>query len=529
MTDRFSRSSTGAKLAICLLLLALTSAAYWQVRNCQFVTFDDDLYVYDNPMVKGGLTWEGVQSSCTSFHAGNWHPLTWWSHMLDAQLYGAHPGGHHLTSLLFHLANTVLWFLFFARTTGALGPSALVAALFALHPLHVESVAWVSERKDVLSTFWALAAMFAYIRYVAAPGFKRYLPVPILFGLGLLAKPMLVTLPFILLLLDYWPLGRLQAGAPAAAKQGRAGKSKSPRPQKLYWQLLKEKIPLFALAAGSCLVTLAAQKGSGALQSLGQIPLDLRVANALVAYVKYLLKLFWPFPLAFFYPLTPTPWWQAVGAALVLLAISAWVWRGAPRHPHLAVGWLWFLGTLVPVIGLVQVGGQAMADRYTYLPYIGLFIMVSWGAFDLTAAWRYRRVCRGLGAGLLIFACLLATWLQVRHWRDSETLFSHALEVTEDNYMAYNHLGIHFINQGKLDRALRMFETTIRLKPSYSHAYNNLGVVLAKQGNLDEAVVEFKKALELNPNFLIFRRNLAMAYEQLGMPREAAAVLGNPR
>jgi tetratricopeptide (TPR) repeat protein len=431
-----------------------------------------------------------------------------------------------VTNLLFHLANTVLWFLFFAWTTGALGPSALVAALFALHPMHVESVAWVSERKDVLSTFFGLATMFAYVRYAAAPGWKRYLPVPILFGLGLLAKPMLITLPLVLLLLDYWPLGRLKAEAPAAARRAGARKPRPPRPRDLYWRLLREKIPLFVLAVGSSVMTLLAQKSAGAMQSLAQIPLDLRVANALAAHVKYLVKLFWPFPMAFFYPLTPVPWWQAVGAALVLLVISALVWRGTPRHPYLAVGWLWFLVTLMPVNGLVQVGGQALADRYTYLPYIGLFIMVSWGAFDLTANWHHRRVWRPLGAGVIISACLLATWLQAGHWRDSEKLINHALQVTEDNYMAYNHLGIHFLNQDRLDPAMDMFQKTVRIKPTYSHAYNNMGVVLAKRGDLDEAVEEFKKALELNPNFPIFRRNLAMAYEQLGMPREAAAVLG---
>ncbi|MGO8761450.1 MAG: tetratricopeptide repeat protein [Desulfobaccales bacterium] len=524
MTRRL-RTPAGLKLLICLLLAGAVLLAYLQVINHDFITFDDDMYVTENPMVRAGLTWPGVEWAFTAVHSSNWHPLTWLSHMLDCQIYGMWSGGHHLTNVVFHLANTLLLFLFWARVTGALWPSALVAALFALHPLHVESVAWVSERKDVLSTLFWLATMWAYVGYVSAPSWKRYLLMLVCFALGLMAKPMLVTLPLVLLLLDYWPLGRIQAGM--VPTPGRAGQSPSGpgRIRRLYWPLIKEKLPLFALAALSSLITVMGQKGAGSMMPLAIRPLEARIANALIAYLKYLVKLVWPYPIAFFYPLAPIPWWQAVWAGLALVLLSAGLLSAARRHPYLGVGWLWYLLTLLPVIGLVQVGGQAMADRYTYVPFIGLFIMIAWGITEATAGWRHRQAILSASAAAVLLTCLASTWMQAGYWRNSESLYFETIRVTGDNYMAYHHLGMFYTNQGRFDQAIAMYKKSIAVDPSYSHAYNNLGIVYAKQGKFKEAVDNLKFAIRLNPGNASFYRNLALAYSQQGKKEEAAAVM----
>jgi tetratricopeptide (TPR) repeat protein len=508
------------KLLICLLLAGAALLAYVQVRNFDFITFDDDMYVYQNPMVRAGLTWAGLKWAFTAVHSSNWHPLTWLSHMLDCQLYGMWPGGHHLTNIFFHLANTLLLFLFWARVTGALWPSALVAALFALHPLHVESVAWVSERKDVLSTLFWLATMWAYADYVAGPSRRRYLLIMLCFALGLMAKPMLVTLPLVLLLLDYWPLGRLQA-----ARFPPPGPPGPGRFQAVYWPLLKEKLPLFGLAALSSLITVMAQKGAGSMMPLAIRPVTARIDNALLAYLKYLLKLFWPFPIEFFYPLAPIPWWQAVWAGLALVLLSAALLHAARRHPYLGMGWLWYLITLLPVIGLVQVGGQAMADRYTYVPFIGLFVMLAWGAAEATAGWRHRQTILSLGAAAVLLTCLASAWMQAGYWRNSESLYFEAIRLNANNYMAYHHLGMFYTTQGRFDRAAAMYKKSIAVDPSYSHAYNNLGIVYARQGKFKEAVDNLKVAIRLNPANVSFYRNLALAYTQEGKKEEAAAVM----
>jgi tetratricopeptide (TPR) repeat protein len=525
----FFRTTRGFKLLICLLLAGAVLVPYVQVRDHVFITFDDDLYVTANPMVRAGLTWQGVKWAFTTLHSSNWHPLTWLSHMLDAQLYGLQPRGHHLTNVAFHLANTILLFLFWARVTGALWPSALVAALFALHPLHVESVAWVAERKDVLSAFFWLATMWAYAGYAASPSTRRYLAVLLCFTLGLLAKPMLVTLPLVLLLLDYWPLGRVPGGPGAAPGFAGMSEPRAVAAKRVYWQLFKEKIPLFALAGLSCLITLAAQKGSGAVMPLALRPLGPRLANALAAYVEYLVKLFWPFPMTFFYPLAPVPWWQAAGAGLALLALSIWLLSRARRYPYLAVGWLWYLGALAPVIGLVQVGGQALADRYTYIPFIGLFVMVAWGVSAATAGWRYRQALLSLGAGAALLACLLATWVQAGYWRNSETLFHHALQIDKNNYMAYHHLGMALAAEGKIDQAVAAYRQTLTIAPQYPSTYNNLGIIYAEQGRFDEAVAFFKEAIRLTPANISFYRNLALTYQKQGKTAEADAVMSQVR
>ncbi|MFA5111883.1 MAG: tetratricopeptide repeat protein [Desulfobaccales bacterium] len=525
LVSRFDLISRHQRFIICLLLVALTCAAYWQVRDFQFITCDDDMYVYENPLVRAGLSWEGVKWSFTAYYSANWHPLTWLSHILDSQVYGLQAGGHHLTNLFFHLANTLLLFLFFARTTGALWSSALVAALFALHPMHVESVAWVSERKDVLSTFFWLATMWAYVWYVSAPNLKRYLSVLLCFGLGLMSKPMLVTLPFVLLLLDYWPLNRLPSGVTPAAQINGARESRPRLLLRLYWPLIREKTPLFLLTILSCLITLAAQRAGGAVMPLSLQSLGARLANAAVAYVTYGLKLFWPYPMALFYILNPVPWWQAVVAGLALLGLSALVLYGARRYPYLAVGWLWYLGTLVPVIGLVQVGGQAMADRYTYIPFIGLFILLAWGVPAAAAGWRRRETILALAAAAALSACLVSSWGQAGYWRNAEALFTHSIRVTGDNYLAYHHLGMALSGQGRYDQAIAMYRKTLSIAPGYPPAYNNLGIIYARQGRVDEAVELFKHAIQLTPGNLSYYRNLALAYNQQGKSSEAEGIM----
>ena len=521
---RLCRTKAAAPILICLALAAVTLLPYLQVRHHDFLTFDDDLYVTENPLVRAGLTRAGIVEAFTTCRAGNWHPLTWLSLMLDHQVFGFNPGAYHLTNVALHVANTILLFLFWAGVTGALWPSALVAALFGLHPLHVESVAWVAERKDVLSAFFWLATMGAYAWYAAAPSVRRYLAVFLLFALGLMAKPMLVTLPLVLLLLDYWPLGRLAGSAP----QPQEGVMRLPPPGRSprSWRwLLWEKLPLLALAVASCLVTLKAQAGSGTVMPLAIRPLAVRIASSLVAYLEYIVKLFWPYPLSCFYPLAPVPWWEAAWAGLALLALTGILLHGVRRHPYLAVGWLWYLGTLVPVIGLVQVGGQAMADRYTYIPLIGLFIIVAWGICAATATWPHRRLARNVTAAAVLLSCLLATWGQAGYWRNSETLFTRAIDINPNNYMAYHHLGMDLANRGRLDQAIAMFQKTLAVAPAYPPAYNNLAIAYARQKKFDEAVPLFKKAIRLNPYDAGFYRNLALAYRQMGKTSEAQAVM----
>jgi hypothetical protein len=511
------------QILICLLLAVGILLPYLQVRHFNFITLDDDMYVFRNPFVMDGLTWGGIKWAFIAQYASNWHPLTWLSHMLDAQLYGSWAGGHHLTNVLFHVANTILLFLFLNRVTRAFWRSALVAGLFALHPLHVESVAWVAERKDVLSAFFWMVTMWAYVEYVIAPSAWRYLAVALALALGLTAKPMLVTLPFVLLLLDYWPLGRVRG----LAQEPGASPMQPELPKQGYWHLIREKIPLFVLVVLSCLITMSAQAGSGSVMPLDIRPLGPRIANALVTYIQYVVKMFWPPPMAMFYPLAPVPWWQAMAALIVLLTVSALLLARARRSPYLAVGWFWYLGAMVPVIGLVQVGGQAMADRYTYIPFIGLFIIVSWGVCELTAHLRFKKAILAAGAAVLLSACFWATWAQVGFWRNSETLFLHAIAVTGPNYMAYNHLGMHYANEGLDDKAMAAYKNALIAAPAYPPAYNNLAIIYAKQGKFGEAIPLFKKAIQLTPGNPSYHRNMALAYLKSGKKDEAEAIMEN--
>ena len=500
------------QLIVCLFLIVATLAVYWQVRNHDFVNYDDNHYVTDNRHVRSGLTWEGTIWAFTATHAGNWHPLTWLSHMLDCQIYGLNPGGHHVTGLLFHLMNTLLLFVVLKQMTGALWRAAFVSALFALHPLHVESVAWVAERKDVVSAFFWLITMWAYVRYVKSPVFSRYLLVLIFFALGLMAKPMVVTLPFVLLLMDYWPLGRLQLNSLSNLWGEKAGVRGA----------LWEKVPLFAIAAVSSVITLVAQQSGGAIASMHHLPIDVRMVNALVSYVSYIGKMIWPLKLAIFYPHPGMlPIWQAAGAGLLLVCISIFVIRAGRRAPYLAVGWLWYLGTLVPVIGFVQVGAQSMADRYTYLPLIGLFIMIAWGVADLAARWRYRSPALFVSTGVVLLAFMICTWLQAGHWKNSITLYEHTLDVSADNHLAHNNLGSALVEQGNLKDAIVHYSEAVRIQSEYLDAHFNLGVVLMRTGRLKEAMVHYFEAVRIKPDHAVAHYNLGWVLAEQGNFKQA--------
>jgi tetratricopeptide (TPR) repeat protein len=495
---------------VCALLGALTWLPFRQVLDADFVNYDDPQYVTDNPHVRAGLSAESARWAFTTTEACNWHPLTWLSLQLDYELFGLRPWGYHLTNVLLHIANTLLLFLVFRRMTGAVWRSAVVAGLFGLHPLHVESVAWVAERKDVLSTFFGLLALAAYLGYVRRPGVLRYLPVLLALALSLMAKPMLVTLPAVLLLLDYWPLGRLRPRGEAA-----------PVSRAL---VLGEKVPLLALAAASCVMTVYAQAQGGAVEALEKLPLGLRCANAVVSYVRYLGMALWPGGLAGFYPhpRQALPAAQVAAAAALLAGLTALALAAARRRPYLAVGWLWYLGTLVPVIGLVQVGPQALADRYTYVPLIGLFLALVWGGADLLEG---LRCPRGLSAGVaaaLLGACLLGTWRQAGLWHDSGTLWRHALAVNPDNYLAHDALGAYLWKRGERTEALAHCAEAVRLNPDFADARFNLSVALAARGQADEAVEQVRQAVRLKPRHAPAQHNLGVALWARGALDEAA-------
>jgi protein O-mannosyl-transferase len=512
-------------LLISLSLIVVTLAAFEQLRNHAFLNFDDDVYITENRNVQSGLTLEGVIWAFTTTHAANWHPLTWLSHMLDCQLYGLNPSGHHLTNLVFHIASTLLLFLVLERMTGALWRSSFVAALFALHPLHVESVAWVAERKDVLSTFFWMLTMWTYVHYVKRPGFNRYLLVLLFFILGLLSKPMLVTLPFVLLLLDYWPLGRFQFGQLIGDHKSNTSRSMNPGDQKsIPLRLILEKVPFFALTAISIFLTIFAQQKGGAVKSLEYYPLESRIANALVSYVSYIVKMIWSNQLAVFYPYQEMlPIWKVVGSGLLLVCASLLVIRAARKLPCLIVGWFWYLGTLIPVIGLVQVGSQAMADRYTYVPLIGLFIMIVWSVPDIWVGWRYRRVVLSISAGLLLSLLVIITKLQVNHWQNSIMLYEHSLAVTSNNFIIDNNLGLALVEQGKIQEAIAHFSEALRIKPDDAEAHYSLGLALAGQRKIQGAIAHFAEALRIKPEYSEAHNGLGVTLVWQGKIQEAIA------
>jgi len=491
-----------------LLLALLTLLVYLPVRQHSFVVYDDNDYLTENLVVQQGLTWDGMKWALTTGHAGNWHPLTWLSHMLDCELFGLDAGAHHLVNVVIHAGNAVLLFVLLLRLAGILWPAALVAALFAWHPLHVESVAWASERKDVLSACFGLLALLAYAGYAdksktGKPQAKTsYVLALLCFALGLLTKPMLVTLPFVLLLVDWWPLHRFTNW-------------------NSLFRVAMEKWPFFLLSAASCVITFLAQRGTAVL-TMEQHPLPLRFTNALVSYSRYLWKTIWPENLAIPYPLPTAIPIAAIASAAGLLILLSWlVWRARHLTPSLLIGWLWFLGMLVPVIGLVQVGRQAMADRYTYLPHIGLFIAAVYGIQFLAIRWRLKPTVATGAAGLILLLCVLGTEHQLWFWRDSETLFTHTLAVTQSNAIAHINLGVALEQKDRRDEALTHYRAALRIDSNYLQAHNNLAILLDEMGHNDEALAEYQETLRLNANAPLAHCNFGTLLVKLGRFAEA--------
>jgi len=495
----------GSSLWICLGLIALTVVVYAPLRNYGFISLDDPQYVSNNPYVAHGLTWSAIRWAFVAGESFYWHPLTWVSHMLDVQLYGLHAGAHHVTNIVFHVANTVLLFACFYRMTGARGRSAFVAALFAVHPLHVESVAWIAERKDVLSTFFSLLALWAYIDYAGRPRRSRMLVVTVFFAAGLMAKPMVLTLPFVLLLLDYWPLKR--------AEDLRA-----------WMPLLAEKLPLFLLAIGSIILTVTVQHAPGAIVTLQRLPLEQRLGNALVSYVQYMRDMVWPTRLGAFYPFVAPSGLAVVLAALTLLVVTLAAVRAARRAPYVPVGWAWYLGTLLPVIGVVQAGNQGRADRFTYVPLIGLFLIVGWGGYEIANRWR-AKIALPFTAGVSLAACALMSGIQVRYWKSNLSLWDRTLRVTTGNYRIENLLGVALSDEGKLQEAIEHYTAALKIWPEDPSAHNNLGTARIEQGRIEDAIQEFSAAVRVKPYDATFRYNLAVALDAGGRRPEAVREL----
>jgi len=539
-------------LLVCLGLVAVTWAVFGQTLAHDFVNFDDHVYVYENPLVMSGLSTEGIIDAFTHTHARNWHPLTTFSHMFDCQLYGLKAGNHHITNVILHTIAALLLFLVLKQMTRALWQSAFVAALFAIHPLHVESVAWIAERKDVLSAVFFMLTLAAYARYGRAPSPPRYLLVTLLFAFGLMSKPMLVTLPFVLLLLDYWPLGRIGGQKSEVGSRVR--------------RLLTEKIPLFALSALSCIATLFAQRQDPS--AIDQLPFLWRLNNTFVSYVTYIWQMLWPARLAVFYPHPNNrlPLVEVILAIALLVVITLIVIYLRRTKPYLVTGWFWYLGMLVPVIGLVQVGEQAHADRYTYLPQIGLYIMITWAVGDLfsESTPRARRALVGVAAAIAIVGLGVRALVQASYWKNSETLWNHTLAVIGENDVAHNNLGFLFLRRGELDKAISHFQAAldirsrntethyslgaaliqnnlgnafarkrlwddainhlqeaVRLRPDYADAYFNLGSVLFQRGRIEQAIAQWQKALAVRPRDAEARRNVADALRREGKLKEA--------
>ena len=548
------------EFAVCLFLVLAVLAVYGQVRQHDFADFDDRLYISANQHVLKGLTIENIRWAF-SFEDKDktyWHPLTWLSHMLDVQFYGKNPGGHHLSNVLFHIANTLLLFLVLRRMTGAFWKCAFVASLFALHPINAETVAWIAERKNVLSTSFWMLTMLAYIRYTERPGLRRYGWVIVAFALGLMAKPMLVTLPFVLLLLDYWPLGRFEPGLSEKGSVRVSLKSlRSNFRESVIFRKILEKIPLLVLSTAAIALSSASLQHHGVVIPLQEVSLKLRLANAVVSYCRYLGKVIWPQNLAFFYPYpTSVPLWETIGAVLLLTGISMVALRFLKSRPYLAIGWFWYLGTLVPVIGIMQAGlWPALADRWAYIPFIGIYIMVSWSFSDLLTKWPYKKVGIPVACAILIISLMVTTHRQARNWADSITLSRHALEITAVNFFAHYTMGFALADQGRMAEAVNHYSESLRLNPNYAdthynmgialsalkkseeaarhyrealridpndfQAYNNLGNTLFLQGEIDEAINHYRSALRIKPQYAMAHKNLGAALIRKGQAREA--------
>jgi tetratricopeptide (TPR) repeat protein len=489
---------------IYLALTITTLAVFWQVRSFEFTNYDDDKYVSQNNHISSGFSGDNLKWLFTR-DIGRWHPLTGITHMLDCKLFGLNPGGHHLTNLLLHIANTLLFFVIFKRATGALWKSAFVAALFAIHPLHVESVAWISGRKDLLSTLFWILTIGAYFRYVESRSLGWYAIAIVLFALGLLAKPMVVTLPFVLLLLDYWPLERFEFKIPL----------------RLIW----EKVPFLIIAGFASIITFFLFRSVGQVQNIKALPLISRVNNAVIAYVKYIEKMIWPAGLAANYPYSENtmPTWQIIAAAVLLLAITVRVILLGKKYKYLPVGWFMFLGTLVPVIGLIQINALSMADRYTYLSLTGLFIIVAWGTTELLAKWEYKRIVLSLSSVVVILVLSVYAWFQTGYWRNSINLFSHVLEVTSRNRLAYYNRGCAYYDKEEYDLAISDYSKAIEIESNDVKAYYNRGNAYAKgKGEYDLAISDFNKALQCDPGLVNVYQNMGKTLSLQGKLEEAA-------
>jgi Flp pilus assembly protein TadD len=494
------------RLLTCLLIAGAALMAFWEVQEHEFLIYDDPRYVVENAHVRNGLTLEGTRWAFTNLEAGFWHPFTWLSHMLDSELYGLNPKGHHWTNLVLHIINSIILFLLLDRWTGKLARSGFVALLFALHPLHVESVAWISQRKDVLSTLFWFFTLWAYTRY-AGGGSRRWYAVTLFgFTAGLMAKSMLVTLPFMLILLDYWPLGRTNGLAP---------RSISP--------LLPEKVPFLALSLIFVVLTFQGEKEIGALPSLASVPFGHRVSNAVVSYASYILKMCWPRHLAVIYPLPSTfSVWQVMGGALLLAAVSVGTFLLRKKWPFLLVGWLWYVGTLLPVIGLVQIGSHAMADRYTYVPLIGPFIMVAWGIPRLLRPFNGpRRYVPPTAACAVLLGLTMITWVQVKHWQNSVEIFRQAVTVTPDHFLARSHLGYALALEGKNREAVEHLEEALRIRPGYVDSRYHLANALQALGQEEEAIRQYLLIIQAEPLLEKPHFHIGNAYLTIGRNREA--------
>ncbi|HWD92098.1 MAG TPA: tetratricopeptide repeat protein [Verrucomicrobiae bacterium] len=525
------------QLWICLLLAAGTAILFWPVTGDGFIGFDDNQYLVQNWHLQSGLTWSAIEWAFRSGYASNWHPLTWISHLLDVQFCGLNPAGHHLTSLILHSLNAALLFILLNQMTGARWRSALVAALFAWHPLHVESVAWAAERKDVLCAFFWILTMLAYTQYTrkrrSAEGIQKhsragrpsYLLALVFFACALMSKPMAVTLPFVLLLADFWPLKRFLSfgmpnSIPPESSEPAAGRTEN------LGVLILEKLPFFALVIASSIITFEVQQAGGAVDSLAFASFSFRVENAFLAYAGYIWKTIWPAHLAVLYPFSqPLPLASVLAAAVVIVFVSAFTFWCARRRPYLFCGWFWFVGTLVPVIGIIKVGGQSMADRYTYIPSIGLFIAIVWAAAEVASKIPRARNIFTRAAVLVLAALFVLTRHQLTYWRNGETLFKHTIDVTHNNYLAYSALGTSYDDDGHTNEAIYYCGEAVRLNPDYPEGQYNLGTLLLAAGKTEEAIQHFEVALKDNPRFANAENNLGKAYQTLGKLDEAAAHL----
>ena len=503
---------------ICLLLAIATIVAFEQVRLNDFVGYDDPFYVTENSNVNNPER-QSILWALTTTEVANWHPVTWLSHMLDCRLFGLEPAWHHIISLALHIANTLLLFLVLKHMTSSVWPSVFVAAAFALHPLHVESVAWIAERKDVLSGFFWMLTLAGYLRYAQKPVLSRYFPVFFAFAFGLMAKPMLVTLPFVLLLLDYWPLGRfrrIRENSDPTQPDFRTENTKYPKCSTL--RLIAEKVPLFGLALISSIITYTVQQTAGAMNLLENFSVKLRIENAAVAYVRYIGKIFYPRSLAVLYPhpLDSLPAWQPIIALAILVVISGFVIFLARRGRFLLVGWLWYLGTLLPVIGMVQVGNQAMADRYTYLSSIGIFIIVAWAAAKLMKKYRFSKIVFAVSFAAILVILVVCTRAQVKYWKNSLTLYEHALAVTKNNYIMHNNYAKVLVENGQDAEAVNHFKSALEINPRYFRAHNGLGNIYLKQGEIDAAFDHFKEALQISPDYYKALNNMGIVLKEQG-------------